>query len=166
MSVNATYDFLLKKVHADVYVEFPNGTDSAPRITAPPLYLLLDPADWEITWEIKLPLDVNVPVEFSEQDVNGIPDGITFDENSIPPRFRVTGSQIDASKKMWIATCNHQVAAANMVSYGINVKVNGQWFRHDPSIAVTNDPIPPTLLWHPGGKGGKTRLAAQRVEEG
>lgn len=36
MSVNATYDLLLKKVHADVYVEFPNGIKNAPRITVPP----------------------------------------------------------------------------------------------------------------------------------
>jgi hypothetical protein len=166
MSVNATYDFLLKKVHADVYVEFPNGIENDPRITAPPLYLLSDAADWEITWEIKLPLDVNIPVEFYEKDANGNPDGITFDEDSMPPRFQVTHSWIDASKKMWLATCNHQVLAANMVSYGIHLNVNGKGFMHDPSIAVTNDPIPPTLPWSPGGKGGKTRLAAQRVEEG
>lgn len=66
---------------------------------------------------------------------------------------------------MWIATCNNQVVAANKVSYWTYVNVNGKGFRHDPSIAVTNDPIPPTLPWPPGGKGGKTRLAAQRVEE-
>ncbi|HSU81744.1 MAG TPA: hypothetical protein VLR69_04950, partial [Thermoanaerobaculia bacterium] len=86
----------------------------------------------------------------------------------IPPRFQVIDSRIDTNDSTkWTVTCDSQVATANMASYEIHLIVNGQRFMHDPSIAVTTDPIPPTSTpWPPGGKGAKPRLAAQRVEEG
>jgi len=140
--VSVTYSYGPNRADVIVQVDWEDVT-FPPVIT--PALPQLSPGDWTVVWTLKAGSGVTNP-KFDPTD------GIVIDSDQKPPNLAIHTSELKngTDGKEWEITLTNSVASANQAFYIIHGSIEGAQgifrlenadFSHDPTIAVTTDPI-------------------------
>jgi hypothetical protein len=136
MSTSVSYSFNPNEALVEILVESNGaGLQFSPAVPA------LSPGHWTVIFQLVAGTGIT-ELSFNESD------GIVLDV--VPPLLHVVDSRFK-NKTEWETVFSNTVASSNQAEYSINGTANGEIFSaslsgptrfsHDPTIAVTTDPV-------------------------
>jgi hypothetical protein len=136
------YDLGERKIYIPVYFYPPVSTGVEPEAVTPPVAVPW--GEWHLCWEID---------EDSMELAHFHPRGVEKVDPAMVPNASL--EVVEAAKGICLAKLTNGVSTTNGIAvnlFFLPPNENGQPFVHDPTIAVTKDPLePPPPIWPPDG---------------
>jgi hypothetical protein len=131
MEVTVRYDMGKMEIYVPVYVEKPHDNSQLPQVCTPPL--VIPQGTWTVIWQL-------APSEYAQFDNAGV----TKHDPEDLANLDLT-CEVSEDRRTITATATNNVKAPNACGVDLHFldPALNKSFTHDPTIAVTPDPLEP-----------------------